>query len=133
MGYRHFLGKGVIVVNAEWTLWALAMLPGDKEVSWTGACVIRSEGRERRIHELLLSESCPQVPDRVWVTSLVPVQQGLRGRSTKLGLAAALFNHVDPGLVGAHLKCWRGIEAETSFWTGDSPGIEKQNYESSQS
>lgn len=60
-----------------------------------------------------------------------PLQQGLGGDGTKLGLAAALFNHVDLGLVGAHLKCWRGKEAETSFWTGDSPGIERQNYESS--
>lgn len=47
---------------------------GDKEVSGTGVCValqelgmarMRSEERERRICELLLSESCPQVPGRV--------------------------------------------------------------------
>lgn len=70
MGYGYFWGKGAIAVNAEWTLCGR----GDKEVSGTGVCVamqglgmarMRSKERERRICELLLSESCPQVPDRL--------------------------------------------------------------------
>ena len=35
-------------------------------------------------------------------------QQGLGEEGTKLGLVTALFNHVELGLVGTHLKCWRG-------------------------
>lgn len=67
------------------------------------------------------SERCPQAP----------CSQGLGEEGPELGSAAAPCNHAELGLVGAHLKCWRGKEAETSFWTGDSPGIERQSHESS--
>lgn len=48
MGYRHFWGKGAVVVSESGHCGPLAARPEDKEVSGTGACVAVQGFRDRQ-------------------------------------------------------------------------------------